>query len=62
MGDYVQYRNKKGFITGSTNGSVTVKDIYGKNCIGQSSITVRKLKLIRHQQGQYLVDRLKNLN
>ena len=62
MGDYVQYRNKKGFITGSTHGAATVKDIYGKSCLGQDSITVRKLKLIRHQQGQYLVDRLKNLN
>ena len=60
MGDYVQHQNKKGFITGSTNGSATVKDIYGKDCLGQNSITVRKLKLIRHQQGQYLVDRIKN--
>ena len=60
MGDYVQYRNKKGFITGSTHGAATVKDIYGKSCLGQDSITVRKLKLIRHQQGQYLVDIVKN--
>ena len=62
MGDYVQFRNKKGFITGSSNGDATVKDIYGKICLGQKRITVRKLKLIRHQQGQYLVDRIKNFN
>ena len=59
-GDYVQHQNKKGFITGSSNGDATVKDIYGKICLGQKKITVRKLKLIRHQQGQYLVDRIKN--
>ena len=60
MGDYVQCGNKKGFITGSTCGYATVKDIYGKKCLDKKKITVRKLKLIRHQQGQYLVDRIKN--
>ena len=64
MGDYVRYKSTYGFIYGSSSGNALLKDINMVNSVLEghdgNRITINKLILIRHQQGQYLVDIVKD--
>ena len=64
MGDYVRYKSTYGFIYGSSNGKPLLKDINMVNSVLEghkgNKITTNKLSLIRHQQGQFLVDIVKD--
>ena len=64
MGDYVRYKSTYGFIYGSSNGYPTLKDINMVDSVLEgykgNVITTNKLILIRHQQGQFLVDIVKD--
>ena len=64
MGDYVRYKSTYGFIYGSSGGNPTLKDINMVNSVLEgykgNKITTNKLSLIRHQQGQFLVDIVKD--
>lgn len=64
MGDYVRYKSTYGFIYGSSDGKPTLKDINMVNSVLEghkgNKITTNKLIFIRHQQGQFLVDIVKD--
>ena len=64
MGDYVRYKSTYGFIYSSTNGKALLKDINNVDSALEGHkgniITTNKLVLIRHQQGQFLVDIVKD--
>lgn len=64
MGDYVSYKSTYGFIYGSSNGDAVLKDINMVNSVLEghdgNKITTNKLILIKHQQGQFLVDIVKD--
>ena len=64
MGDYVRYKSTYGFIYGSSNGAALLKDINNVESVLEghkgNKITTNKLVLIRHQQGQFLVDIVKD--
>ena len=64
MGDYVRYKSTYGFIYGSSNGYALLKDINNADSVLEghdgNKITTNKLILIRHQQGQFLVDIVKD--
>ena len=63
-GDYVRYKSTYGFIYSSTNSKALLKDINVVDSELESHksnvITSNKLVLIRHQQGQFLVDIVKD--
>ena len=63
-GDYVRYKSTYGFIYGSSNGKAILKDINNVESVLEGHdgnvITTNKLIFIRHQQGQFLVDIVKN--
>ena len=64
MGDYVRYKSTYGFIYGSTDGKAILKDINNVESVLEghkgNRITTKKLVLIRHRQGQFLVDIVKD--
>ena len=64
IGDYVRYKSTYGFIYGSSKGSAVLKDINMINSVLEghdgNKITTNKLIFIRHQQGQFLVDIVKD--
>ena len=64
MGDYVRYKSTYGFIYSSSNGAAVLKDINNVKSVLEGHdcnvITTNKLILIRHQQGQFLVDIVKD--
>jgi len=53
--DFVLYNGMKCFISGSTHGYAVLRDINGNKLV-KSSVTVKKLKLIRRSSGQFLTD------
>jgi len=61
--DYVQYKNLKGFISGSTNGNAVLKDI-DYNKIIDKVIHPKYLKLIRKKQNGFIIqsEKLNELN
>lgn len=54
------YKGRRGFIYGSTNHRPVIKDIKGERVTDRTSVLTKTLKLLRHQQGQYLVDVIKD--
>ena len=64
MGDYVRYKSTYGFIYSSSHGNAVLKDINNVDSVLEghkgNRITTKKLVLIRHQQGQFLVDIVKD--
>ena len=64
MGDYVRYKSTYGFIYSSSHGNAVLKDINNVESVLEGHdgnvITTNKLIFIRHQQGQFLVDIVKD--
>ena len=64
MGDYVRYKSTYGSIYSSSNGNAILKDINNVESVLEGHdgnvITTNKLIFIRHQQGQFLVDIVKD--
>jgi len=58
--DYVQYKDLKGFISGSTHGNAVLKDI-NYNKIIDKAIHPKYLKLIRKKQDGFIIQ-TENLN
>ena len=55
--DKVKANGSEGFIAGSTNGKLVIKDIYWKPTAGvKTSITPNKVGLIARQRGGYIID------
>lgn len=55
--DRVKVNGSEGFIAGSTNGNLIIKDIYWKPTAGvKNSISPNKASLVARQRGGYIID------
>ena len=62
--DRVKVNGSEGFIAGSTNGNLIIKDIYWKPTAGvKTAISPNKVGLVARQRGGYIIDiKIKNNN